>query len=116
MKTASSLKYKSLTIFTSLSTIKFDCNPKYTIPYVKVCDNVYLTKCVLTLALFFIKAHTLLPHSSMSSILRWTEPPSAVLQECPSHSTVHNNAVVTLQSYTLASFFPFKSSLSFKLG
>lgn len=24
--------------------IKFDCNPKYTIPYVKVCDNVYLTK------------------------------------------------------------------------
>lgn len=51
----------------------------------------------------------------MSSILRWTEPPSAVLQEYPSHSTVHKNAVVTLPSYILALFFPFKSSLSFKV-
>lgn len=35
------LKHKSLTaISTSLSTMKFDCNPKYTIPYVKVCDNI----------------------------------------------------------------------------
>lgn len=51
----------------------------------------------------------------MFSILRWTEPPSAVLQEYPSHSTVHKNAVVTLPSYILALFFPFKSSLSFKV-
>lgn len=43
-------------------------------------------------------------------------PPSAVLQEYPPHSTVHNNSVVILQSWVFASFFPSKSSLSFKLG
>lgn len=53
MKTVSSLKYKSLTtIYFHQSEHKFDCNPKYTIPYVKVCDNVYLTKWILTSVLF----------------------------------------------------------------
>lgn len=61
MRTVSSLKYKSLTtIYFHQSEHKFDCNPKYTIPYVKVCDNSTLPNEFLTSALF-IKAHTLLP-------------------------------------------------------
>lgn len=61
----SSLKCKSLiSIFTSLSTMKFDCNPKYTIPYVKVCDNVYLTERAIALQ------RTLLP-SQFHAFIRW---------------------------------------------
>lgn len=64
---------------------------------------------------FFIKAHTLLliqvclPFSG--GLTTFSSPPRV-----PSHSPVHNNAVVTLQSYIFASFFPSKNSLSFKLG
>lgn len=56
------------------------------------------------------------PHSNTFSILRWTDH---LLQKSSKstlpHSTVHN-AVVILQSYLFTSFFPFESSLSFKLG
>ena len=89
------MKYKSLTaIFTSLSTIQFDCNPKYTIPYVKVCDNVYLTKWVLTSALFSCKSTYPAPHSSMSSILRWTDH---LQQESSKKSALPTPQYTTLQ-------------------
>lgn len=114
MKTVSSLKHKSLTaIFTSLSTIKFGCNPKYTIPYVKVCDNVYLTKWILTSALF-IKAHTLLPiqvcFPVSGGLTTFSRNPPRV--PSPSHSTQCSYYPASLHISLILS----KSSLSFKLG
>lgn len=62
---------------------------------------------------FHIKAHTLLPTKYVfHSQVDW--PPSAgVLQECPPHSTVHNNAVVICTPMYWPHSFPLKSSLSF---
>lgn len=96
--------------------MKFDCNPKYTIPYVKVCDNVHLTQYFIYQLSFHMKAHTLLPIqvclSFSGGLTTFSRSPPRVPYPLP---TVHNTAVVTLQSYVFAFSFPSKSSLSFKL-
>lgn len=81
--------------------MKSDCNPKYTIPYVKVCDNVYLTKWFIS---SFPKAHALPSHQFCLLFSGgWANHQSS---KCFTHSPIaHNTAVLILQSYAFASIF-----------
>lgn len=77
--------------------MKFDCNPKYTIPYVKVCDNVYLTKWAMSST-----AHPASPVNLLwlSSLGRITS--SSALAPFQQHTTLQ---FFTLQPYAFASIF-----------
>lgn len=76
-----------------------------------------LPKEFFNISSLFIKSTDPAPHSSRSSILRWTDhlqqESSKSALPTPQYTTVQ---LFILQSYVFASFFPSKSSLSFKLG
>lgn len=77
--------------------------------------QLYLTRWIFNISSLH-KSTCPAPHSSMFSILRWTDHlQQKSSKSTPPHSTVHN-AVVILQFSIFALFFPSKCSLSFKLG
>lgn len=96
--------------------MKCDCNPKYTIPYVKVCDNIYLTKWVLASALSLYKSTYPVPPFEyvFHSQVDW--PPSAgVSKNALPLPIVQKNTAVILQSYVFAFVLSFQVLTEFNV-